>query len=421
MSEQRTSALQPSWLTVGCLVALCIALRLIFLATWSEDYTISPVDPHGFWALGRNLAAGKGLSWGQEAVPTAQRTPMYPMMLAAVHLLTGGDQRTALASQAALDALTTVAVYLLALVTTGSRTPAALAAGAWAVYVPEISEITRFWSEPLCALLLTVGLMIFIRGCQRCSGLLFGLAGLVLGGAGLTRPEYLLLPIVLAVLTIIRYSTALPRHRWVLAMLLLAGLGTAWLPWIARNVMAFGRVVPTTTLAGLTLYAGNVSLDRQDYLLHLPSAYALVKIKEQVSEKEMSEAQRAGEIEVDRLYLREALRLIAAHPGRYVKLSGLRAARLWFPVGFRSRTTWRGASVACVNLILLALAAIGAVVARRQGFYVAPLLLLLAYGIAVYLPFKAGANYAYPMVPTLTVLSALGTWKIWSKVRTRFS
>jgi 4-amino-4-deoxy-L-arabinose transferase-like glycosyltransferase len=399
------------------LVLLCVVTRLVFLMYWPENYGLLPKDVDGYWGIGANLRAGNGFARGPDPITTATRPPMYPVFLAGVHWLTGGRQGIALASQAVLDAVTCVGIYLLGNVITGSVAAAYVAGLFWALYLPEISEITRFWSEPLCALFVTYAALIYVLARQHGNVWLAGLAGVVFGGAALTRSAFLLLPLWFAALFLLRRGEGLAR-RALFAGVLLLGLILSMAPWVIRNAMIFRAFIPTYSETGLSLYVGNVTLDDDDYLTAVPVSHAIRKVQARIAtDSEWSQAQHS-EVELDRLIAMEAQQLIWKHPGRFAKLSLIRGLRLWLNVGFGRPPSWRSVGVAAMNAGLLVLAIIGLVSGwRAWSSRAMPLVVTLIYGTLVPLLSLSVGRHIFPVIPALVVLSASGLMAFKVKLR----
>jgi len=383
------------------------------LGFWPENYDRFPVDVDGYWHIAGNIWAGNGYAVGPEPTPTAYRPPTYPLFLAGVRGLTGDRPVLALASQAALDAVTLIAIYFLAMVITGARPVAYLASFLWAVYLPEAASITRFWSEPLCALILTSALLVFMLARKQDKLWQYGVSGLMLGAAALTRPEFFLLPLMFAVLVLVKRGEGI-GGRALRASLVLFGCVALLAPWILRNALVFDDFIPATTVGGFVFFVGNATLDEDNYLYHRGTAYGLIKLEGRAPQPlwinaQVSAQMPRSEMGLDRLYAKAAWRLIRDYPGRFIKLSCIRAVRLWLSVGFGRYPHWKSLFVAGINSGLLLLGFIGWLTARhRSEGKLTPLVVVLVYGTLVHMPIEALVRHVFPMIPTLVVLSALG-------------
>jgi 4-amino-4-deoxy-L-arabinose transferase-like glycosyltransferase len=395
---------------------LCIITRLAFLMYWPENYRLLRMDVDGYWGIGANLRAGNGFARGLEPITTATRSPMYPVFLAGVHWVTGGREGIALVSQAALDAVTCVGIYFLAVVVTGSVAAACLACLFWAVYLPEVSEVTRFWSEPLCALFVTYALLLYIRAREYDRLWLCGLAGILFGGAALTRSVFLFLPLLLAGLLLIERGEGRGR-RSLFASTLLLGFILSMAPWVIRNAVVFRAFIPGYTQGGITLYQAHARLGADDYLTYVPHSYILRTVQARIAtDPEWARAEHS-EVELDLLCAREGLGLIREHPVRYAKLSVVRALWLWFNIGYGRVQGWTSVGVAAINGGLLTLGIIGLISGRLLWASRAmPLVATLIYATLVPALVLAVGRYIFPVIPALVVLSASGFMVVYTKV-----
>jgi 4-amino-4-deoxy-L-arabinose transferase-like glycosyltransferase len=396
-------------------VLLCVMTRLAYLRYYPENYALLPSDVDGYWGIAANLREGNGFAWGTKPVTTATRPPMYPIFLAGVQWLTGGREGVALASQAALDAVTCVGIYVLAGIVTGSVAAAYLAGLLWALYLPEISEVTRFWSEPLCALFITYALLLLIVARLHDKLWLAGMAGIVFGGAALTRSAFVLLPVLLVGVVLVEGGTGRGRRACFAGGVLL-GVILSMAPWVMRNALTFGAFIPTYSQTGLSLYVGNVTLDGDDYLTAPRVSDAVRKVEARIAtDPEWARAQDS-EVQLDRLVGREAQRLIREHPVRFAKLSLVRGVRLWFNMGFGRVASWRSVGVAAINGGLLALGIVGLIWGKLAWSRRArPLVITLIYGTVVPLLSLAVARHIFPVIPALTVLSAAGLMVLYNR------
>ena len=163
--------------------------------------------------------------------PTTFRSPGYPTFIAGIYLLTGRSSMAVGIAQFALLAATSFLLYLLALRHV-KRTAAATGAVLCALYPPFVFTAPLFIAEILSMFLLVSGLLILDRMKGTWS---YILAGVVLGGAALARPSFILLPVA-----IVPFLLAARRIRG--GLLLLAAFALVVTPWIVRNSSTGGQV-----------------------------------------------------------------------------------------------------------------------------------------------------------------------------------
>jgi 4-amino-4-deoxy-L-arabinose transferase-like glycosyltransferase len=252
--------MSPKRLVVVAGVAL--ALRLACVAWSTSGWYVLPQDTltATYFAEGYALAAGEGyvVKDARGSRPELLHPPGMAMLVAALHLITGGPADVAAPLVGAL--LDTCAAVLLAWLVSvmlglGAGTVAGLA---YALWPPAIWAATGARGPE--------GLMpIFVLGSLACAfhaasrsgsrAVLWGAAAGVLVGIGsYLRPDYLLLPMALGAgvwawtrRPLRALSTAALAQA--VALLLLA-------PWAWRNHEISGRWIFTSTSVGATLITG---------------------------------------------------------------------------------------------------------------------------------------------------------------------
>jgi hypothetical protein len=110
-------------------------------------------------------------------------------------------------------------------------------------------------SEPLAATLLSGGVLaaLWASGGERWRSLL---PGALFGALALTRPEYLAIAVLVALVVFAREARGDWRRSLVRAAIFLLGLVVIVAPWTVRNVVALDRLVPISTGGGQVLFAG---------------------------------------------------------------------------------------------------------------------------------------------------------------------
>jgi hypothetical protein len=257
------------------------------------------------------------------------------------------------------------------------------------------------------------------------------LLGVVLGLAALTRPEALLLAVLLAVTWFVRAGARPWRER--LARVSVVG-GVVLLvlaPWIIRNLLVFDETVTVSDSQGTVLATGNCdgayygpligTFDIEcifDAFDATPAERAEIMagggpalgrfLYEQPGDESVSqgEAQRVG---LD--YMRE-------HAGRVPLVAAARVARAWdviWPnqqVRFNSfverRGVWPSRVAIAVHWVVLALSVWALVVARRRRLVVAPLVVVCVMAIIAPAMSLGLPRYRLAADVALMVLAAIG-------------
>lgn len=223
--------------------AIAFLLRLALLP-WGAGFPSDSGDAPSYLAIARSLAAGTGFSLDGVS-PTASRTPLYPLFLAAVSAIPGPDAIAVKVAQSLIGAFTCVLVFFLASNLLGRRY-GKIAAVLAAAYLPAAVTDLSILSEPLFAFFTVAGMACLSgRGAVRARALT---GGLLFGLSALARPNGLVTIIFLVV-----WMAALREYRRHAIPFLLAA-AVVILPWVARNAMVFHRFIPAYTLSGITFY-----------------------------------------------------------------------------------------------------------------------------------------------------------------------
>ncbi len=313
-----------------------------------------------------------------------------------------------IAFQMALGIASVWIVYRIIILLFGDDRRALLGAFLWSTYAPltATSELS-LEAEPFFTFFLTLGVLFVLFGLEKRRARDWLVAGVGFGAAALSRSSMLyFLPFLIGISLF--FPGAPFRRRLQNAGLLTLVLVLVFSPWLIRNYRVFNAFVPGVTLSGYNLYRHNHILADGDpphyvYSTELKEAQAgLLAARTDLRGDE-------NEAEMDRVYQEEALRIIRAHPVRYLELSLYRFIPLWTNLGVRygliPDAFWNLAAVE--NLILLALA-IPAVIRRRA---VHPRALLVILGLVgfynvIYVMVNARMRFLVPVMPFVIALAA---------------
>ncbi|MDA8065952.1 MAG: glycosyltransferase family 39 protein [Thermaerobacter sp.] len=380
------------------------------LRAWFAAYHQLPVvqDMLAYDTLARNLATGHGFAYlpGQHADtfypanrgPTAFRPPLYPVLLAAIYLITDFSRAAVYTVQSVLGGATAVLAWLLAR-QLGARPLGALAAGILVGIWPNLliySSLLLTENLLIPLLLAAVFLAVRARAGARPEQSL-ALAGTAAGLAVLTQPGTVLPLTALGLLGAAPLAPWRPYLRrlaaYALPAVLLAGL------WIARDWAVFHTFVPVVSDGGVTLYFGN----SPSFLAHgwAPDFGPAVQ---------RAVAGIRGEIARNAAWQAQALRFIAANPARFLALALYKAVQMWNPVpvwfwGWVHPPEWFNAT-AVPYLTLAADAAAFAALATRRGEGWSILTWMIVLWTASMAPFLGDMRFLAPSLPL--VLTAAG-------------
>jgi hypothetical protein len=183
------------------------------------------------------------------------RPPGYAFFLAAATL--GHPENIALdkAVGAAAGALVAPLLALLS-IRLFRRRGLAIATGiAGALHPPFVLFSSDVESETIFIPLLLASGALLLAAADRASTRLALPAGIALGAAALTRPSALALAPLLAAPLWDRRSP--PRARSLLAAVAISGFLLALAPWIVRNLVHFGELIPVSDEGGCAFFDGN--------------------------------------------------------------------------------------------------------------------------------------------------------------------
>ena len=269
-------------------VALLLGLGLRLGEAW--DGRAPVYDAKAYAAIAANLEAGEGFTVGAQATqPSSNYSPGLPLFVAGLYAVTRGEhERLARVVLALIGTLSVLFAYAIARrLTAGTKIqrtlknvplegqnsasaefwPALVGAAVVAIYPALLEYQGMLMSEPLAATLLSGGVLAVLWAWEG-SWWRWLLPGALFGALALTRPEYLGVVVLLAVVVALRPSSpfvALGRTKgelggWrrslIAAGVMLAAALVVVAPWTIRNAVALDRFVPISTGGGQVLFAG---------------------------------------------------------------------------------------------------------------------------------------------------------------------
>jgi hypothetical protein len=301
-------------------------------------------DAQAYAAIAKNLSEGDGFTVGPGATqPSSNYSPGLPLFVAGPYELTGGvHERLARLVLAVIGTLSVLFAYLIGRrLMVGHRTrlvnlppravedspgafwPALVGALVVAVYPALLEYQGMLMSEPLAATLLSGGVLAALWAWAG-GGVRWLLPGGLFGALALTRPEYLGVAVLVAIVIAVRGLPRDWRTSLLPAAVFLAVALVVIAPWTIRNASALDRFVPISTGGGQVLFAGT----------YLPSDGDPEKVGAEVvaEHPDLFSPQAAR-----RLRLEQILARLAAHehPGMETDqaLSKMGKEQLWDDIG----------------------------------------------------------------------------------------
>ncbi len=352
------------------------------MIAWTTPLTLS-LDEQRFWDLAGTRMTG-----------TAFVPPLMPWFLAAARALFGDSVTATRIAVACLSVIAIVLVHVLAQRHLGAGRPSAWLA---ALSPTLVYYDGRLRSEPLVILALLSFALLWSLPQSRRAWAVPG-AGLSLGLAALARPEFLLLPAVLALVGLARRTRPSLRDLGILVV----GMILPIVPWTLRNHHEVGAWVVVSSNGGYNFWKSfNGETDgSQD----TPLDYS---IWDKVPEKR-----------ADAFGYGEGWRFVRDHPLRSLALAPLKIGHLFGPerdylsdlkrAAF-PRRLWPADAVLVLGqnaawLLLLAAGSSGLIGPRRTAVKDAALA-VLATLVLVHLVFFGDDRFHVPLVPFLCIAS----------------
>jgi len=411
-ADRRTSRILLIGLTV-----LGLAFRL-WAAANNERFHDFPVrlvgDEPGYDALARALLDGRFFE-------SPERTPVYPLFLAACYLIFDRSYPAVLYAQAFVGAATILLTYRLARHFT-SRKGSLLAAALVALNPILIRQVTMLFTETLYTLLLLLTILCLLWALEAPALGRFGLLGVCFAVATLCRAGTALLPVVLPFLMPGNWRIA---RRVALCLACAAAIIAVIAPWTYHNYRTYHTFLPLAISRNL-LWFGS------------PEFYHVMQKKPNalmdVWEEELNPARNGGHdpdtIAGDRYFTSRALKSIWSEPATYLLYSIKKPVYFWighpaspheWPFDFHAlRTYWSyppRAFIIFSTRLGLALAAVASLVLLRHRLReFAPLLAVCGYFMLLHTVTVPFARYSEPLYPILAVLIASAAGQVLAKL-----
>lgn len=409
---ESTSRTTRGW-SVGLLLTLLVAfvlrcgLAIVVeqrVAANPGSVCLIPGDADGYWELAQKIVAGKDYSI---YVPPryALRMPGFPLLLAGSHFLFGESTFAARGLLAFVGTLACGLTYWLGRELC-DHTAGLLAAIYTALSPTLVLFSTLLLSETAFATTLLASLIAIARMARFADGTaslrrftvaaLF--AGIWIGIATYMRPTWLYVgPLIAVVVLASLRRTPTMKPKWLALGWLMVGVLLTLAPWVTRNYLVTGHLVPTTLWVGPSLYDG----------LH-PGATGDSDMTFYEQEQLMA---RMSEYDMDRAYRRRAMTFAWENPVRAMSLALEKQRRYWSlvpnAVQFRD-SKFVMAVVLLAMLPLFGFALCGAWLSRRDVALLALTAGSLFLFAGLHLLFVGSLRYRLPAEYPLAVLAAVG-------------
>jgi 4-amino-4-deoxy-L-arabinose transferase-like glycosyltransferase len=394
-------------LTVTLAIALRVGYGLVWIPLRDTGHLELPTrleaggDPYA--AIARNIIAGEGYVVKPGDPPDLSRAPLYPAFLVMIYSLVGVQRDwIVVIAQSFIEGLTCLLVYGIAKKVLANTRVALVSALIYALYLGSIRLPSRLVTEPLYIFLTAVFIWYLVKLFDTLSLRKALVTGILLGIMTLCRPITLLFPLFIIIGLLMRFwrdRKGVLRNICVSTFAMLITVS----PWIVRDYIVSGRLIPITTRVGVTFWGGT----RFDYgrSLEFTSESVKSKARDMMSQAGLGDS---NSIQAEDMFIGAALDNIREHPQQFVLGVVEKAFAFWY-------LDWaRGITIR--NLLhqvpLLLLGTVGLAFAYKARKNILPFLLLTAYLNLVYAAFHARFRYCLSVMPYVIIFAVYGALEL---------
>lgn len=314
------------------LVAVLLVRLPFLVGAWSASFV---GDEPQYLRLGR--------AWAEQGTYTGQWPPLFPAFVALAYECFGeGGARAVRVALTLLSVAVAAALMALAREVSGPRA-ARLVGWLYALHLPLVPYAHMAKSETLFLLFLVPALTLLARAGREREAAprwLLPLAGLCLGLSALVREAGLV--VLLACAPWVALVTRAHVRDGVRAgLVVLAAAALVIAPWTARNLFAYGKVVPLATTSGTNAYLGLNGLYTNFDLVRLPDANPSSVAGSALRAWLMADAPQpwprrtsGNHAARDAQHVRDGFAFAAAHPGYIARTRILRLADFFTPLSY---------------------------------------------------------------------------------------
>jgi 4-amino-4-deoxy-L-arabinose transferase-like glycosyltransferase len=407
------------WLAM--VVVAIFVLKLTFALAIAPRFSDRILPLYGigradnYHSIAKNIDAGRGYRFTPETSLTLMREPGYPYFLAGLLRVFDNDREPAVVANIVFTSLAAIVLGYLARSVTGVRWVPVAAPLLFMLHPGVILSELRNSVESLFTLLVLVFLSLLLKALRTGKTLAYVEAGFALGIASCVRSTALLFPAFLILHGLILKGgwASVVRAAWRAALVLACAL-IALSPWIVRNEMLVGKFIPTATVQGIAMQAGEYICihegEKDMDMLDLDAATARNRLAAEQGYRFEGEYYQFFYDPKDELKFSNALAQQVVHdysrsPALFAKCTSENVLKFWFAGKTRAVTI----ANLCIQLpyLLLALWGVTLEFRRMDRSALTLLLLFVAYTVTVYAPIHAQARYSMVLVPILSLFAAV--------------
>ena len=362
---------------------LALFIRIAFVMKLKNQFYFD--DEYEYFKMVQNFLSGKGLIVSENL--KAFRPPLYPLILSFLYFLKFNLLGIRI-FHAIISSLTVIFIYLLGKEVFDEKT--GFFSSLISTFYPFFILYTGFLlTETLFVFLIVLTFFYLVKIIEK-NGNLSLKAGILLGLAGLTRPN---IQLFFPVLTI---HILFLQNKWKKILLLSIGFCLILLPWVIRNYKIFNKFIPGTTMGGWVFWEGN-----NPHSFGGPCSYFPEEIFE------IEESQR------DKILYKMTFKVIKENPKRFLFLIKNKFKRFWNIVPnapeFEKKILYRTISVFSFG-IMIPFFIIGFFISfknKKAQFFHSLIILLTIF----HMIFLASIRYRLPIEPFYLILSVHGFCK----------
>jgi 4-amino-4-deoxy-L-arabinose transferase-like glycosyltransferase len=406
------------WLIL--ILALGLALRVFYFNKYGY-----PTDDPRRQAIAVNLLEGRGYTYCNEYFPfcregnnsTASVVPVPVLIYATIGagaklFSTHLDIKQISIFHIFLSMLSVLLLYQLGIRFFKSEFVGLVCAFFWATYLPNIILEFTAGAEIIFSFFLILSFYFLLTSLESKRG--FYLVGLFFGLAAMSREAFIFYPFI-AFLVLVIFKKCSFKNSLLMLLTYLAVLA----PWSVRNWVTFNEFIPGGTLSGYNLFRHNYNLGDENYLTSKISRNKALKKSAKIFLYRPDVHGNENEVETDRFYKEEAVKVIKEHPGRYLVLSARRILTLFFDLYYytgKKGLVYLG--IQAQNLLLF----LGLLVILFKGSWLRKneitfIFLFIGYWCLGHALVNAVMRYFVPIVPLVLLLVVNLVWEN----RTKFS
>lgn len=297
------------------ILLLALVVRgIFFVALWhnsgfSEEKILGG-DADDYHALALNLIEKGKFSIDGVTLDT-RRTPLYPLFIGTIYSLFGAKPWIVFGSQVLLDVITCLLIYFLVLIIFINKKTALIAGLLYALEPLSAIYSVQLLTDIPFVFIFVLSLLILFLAIKRKRIFLFGLAGLILGLAILTRPIAQYFPLIAIVATFLLIKNKPIFYKLKVSIIFLFVLELALLPWQLRNFINF-KSFDLTSMQGYNLIHYNIA--HTEFNINKISGKEAIEKLAKLSPDQES----LNEFKKSKIYQKIALNYIKEHPKDYL-------------------------------------------------------------------------------------------------------